>query len=56
MTGVAGFPVSPAAGFRMSFDTAEVGLSLAEAKAFLAGLQSSMVRTQLAEHVALDRV
>ena len=35
---------------------AEVGLSLAEAKALLAGLQASMVRTQLAEHVALDRV
>ncbi len=35
---------------------AEVGLSLAEGKALLAGLQAAMVRQQLAEHVALDRV
>ena len=35
---------------------AEVGLSLAEAKALLAGLQASMVRRQLAEHAALGRV
>src|SRR3712207_6688607 len=35
---------------------AEVGLRLAEAKTLLAGLQASMVRTQLAEHVALGRV
>ena len=35
---------------------AEVGLSLAEAKALLAGLQASMVRTQLAEHVAQGRL
>src|SRR5215213_432638 len=34
----------------------QVGLSLAEAKALLAGLQASMVRTQLAEHAALGRV
>src|SRR3712207_4665734 len=35
---------------------AEVGLGLAEAKALLAGLQASKVRTQLAEHAALGRV
>ena len=35
---------------------AEVGLRLVEAKVLLAGLQASMVRTQLAEHAALDRV
>jgi hypothetical protein len=35
---------------------AEVGLRLAEAKALLAGLQASMVRTQLAEQVALGRL
>jgi len=35
---------------------AEVGLSLAEGKALLAGLQAEMVRTQLAEQVALGRV
>ncbi len=35
---------------------AEVGLSLAEGKALLAGLQASMVRTQLAGHVAQGRV
>jgi len=35
---------------------AEVGLSLAEAKALLAGLQAAMVRRQPAEHVGLGRV
>src|SRR3712207_6286997 len=34
----------------------EVGLSLSEAKALLATLQASMVRTQLAEHAGLGRV
>ena len=35
---------------------AEVSLSPAEAKALLAGLQASMVRTQLAEHVVQGRL
>src|SRR5215213_7009402 len=35
---------------------AEVGLTLAEAKAFLAGLQASMVRDQLAGYAAHHRL
>ena len=34
----------------------QVGLSLVEGKALLAGLQAAMVRRQLAEHVDLGRV